>query len=1197
MPVDPAALQVQFAPRMEVLLASLLADLGQGSADPLVRECIVVQNRGMQRWLELQLSAGRGVWANPWFPFPEAFARGLWRRVAPPPTAAEAEEDPRAPDDVETLGWAVAAALPELLDAPAFAPLLAWLGPERDTGRLLGLSRRIARVLDRYLVDRPDILDLWESPAPSVLLPPDLVDLGLEDAAWQAQLWQALGQCSRPLIDGHPARLARRLIARLEALTTAVNPEDAQTVERLRQRLPRVSVFGLSALSGIYVRILGALARLVPVRVYTLAPSPADAEAFLDLVRCRRDGDWGPLGPVAPAAAALELLSPPTAHPLVRDQAAALRGFQTLVALSSAEFQVTVETDSAVLDGQASDGADGPSDLLHRLQADIAAGRPPSPDSLRAAKLRSGRDRSLGLHSCHGPLREAEVLRDQLLAAFDELPDLAPQDVVVMAPDLETYAPYLQAVFGVEEGRQGSIPFRIADRPARAGRPGIQAFAQGLRLLRGRLTAPEVLDLLALEPVRLARGVDVEGLDRLRGWVEGAGIRWGIDGAHRKQVGQPDLEGNTWRWGLTRMFLGWAASGDASSRLATGELLPYDPAGADPRLLGALAEIEDLLVRWREELLEARLTMAAWADHLGGFAAQLLGAGETDQEERLTIERTLGDLVQRADLAGFKAPLGLDAVTGLLAEALEEDPPPRGFLEGAITVCALQPMRAIPFRVVALMGMNDGAFPRSDRPAGFDLAARRPRLGAALRRDTDRLLFLEALVSARERLILTWTGQDARSEALAPPSVVVAELLDVLRDMCAQPGDDALVQRHPLQPFSPAYFGNGDARRWFSYAADYARVGGEERGGLPRSPLLIEPLPPRAQTEDPRILRLEHLTRCWENPARHFLQGRLGIRLADRAARLADREPLALDARLRWRVGDALVDALLQGTDVTEARRRVAAQGLLPLGTPGELAVAELLPVAASIAGLARQLRQGGPRVVALDLPLPAAGVRLTGSLDGLHATGRVEAGYGRLDARRELRLWLRHLTLCSLVQEGALDGVAARSWACGRDEGSAGEGGLLRLEPVPDARVRLEELVRLCLEGENAPLPFYPRAAHAYAKAMAVEGRWELPDGPAGTHLADGSGEALAAAAKAFGAGRDEDAAAAWTERRDLDDPYLALTLGDARPWDEDGDAMDEGWIRAFQHLAITVYAPLAAVAARAKGDTAEAWVEQRQP
>lgn len=1209
MPVDPAALQVRFAPRTEDLLSALLENLSRGSPDPLVRECIVVQNRGMQRWLELQLSAHQGVWANPWFPFPEAFVRGLWRRVDPSSSRYGADKDRRVPPDAETLGWAVAALLPGLLDRPTFKPLRAWLGRRDDAGRQLSLARRIAEVLDGYLVDRPDILTAWEADDRSVQLPPDLADLGAEDAAWQAELWRALRRHPSQLIDDHPARIAERLIERLDHLSASTDPKDAGEVAHLRQRLPRVSVFGLSALSAVYLRILGALAGLVPVRIYTLAPSPTDARAVLDIAR--RAGGWHPgAGPPPIAAEALGLLEPLEAHPLIRGQAAALRGFQMLVALSGARTKLAGDADDPDADaaerqhGEAVAGsaaAAAPRGLLARLQADIARGASAAPAGRPAERPRDGTDRSLGLHSCHGPLREAEVLRDQLLAAFDELPDLAPQDVVVMVPDLETYAPCLQAVFGIDEdGRGAAIPFRIADRPARGGRPGILAFGQALRLLWGRMTAPELLDLLALEPVRAARGVDEEGLDRLRRLVDAVGIRWGIDGAHRQQVGQPGLDGNTWRWGLARLFLGWAAPGDGSTRLAAGEVLPYPAAGAEPWLLGALADLADLLVCQRRQLLDARLTIEGWADELVRFAGQLLGVGEAGREEISSIEGALGSLVERAARAGFRMPLGLDAVTGLLDDALEEDPPPRGFLEGAVTICALQPMRAIPFRVVALIGMNDGAFPRGDRPVGFDLAARRPRLGASIRRDTDRLLFLEALVSARDRFILTWTGQDARSESLSPPSVVVAELLDVLGPMLG-PSDDgaaedcvagiaserpaeALVQQHALHPYSQRYFPARNDPRWFSYAADYARTADRGvAGAAPRPPLLRAALPPRPAPDPPRMLRLESLLRCWENPARYFLQTRLGISLPGRQDRLADREPLTLDPLLRWRVGDALVATLLQGAELAESRSRLAAQGLLPLGTPGALAVADLFPAARAIADLARPLRRGVARILPLDLPLLDGSVHLTGSLDDLYEAGRVEAGYGRLDARRGLRLWLRHLALCALIDRGDLSGTAPCSWAAGRP-GDAGNGSdLLRLERVPDAAALLEALVAGCLRGENAPLPFYPAAARAFARSLGSEGlRLLAAKGEAGP----GPGpavdlvEARRLAAEAFGAGRDEDAASAWSARKDRDDPYLALILGDAAPWDEEGQVADEAWDRDFGRLAALVYGPFLAAA-----------------
>ncbi|MCB0216395.1 MAG: exodeoxyribonuclease V subunit gamma [Chloroflexi bacterium] len=1193
MPSSTPNLDVVYAARTELLLDALVRAVETPLGDPTQRECIVVQNHGMARWLELQLSARLGIWANPWFPFPEAFAYRLWRDLSPTRGGGGRDRFGR-----EGLTWSIAAALPELLDLPDFAPLRGWLGRGADPTRVMALSRRIARVFDGYLLSRPELLIGWEDGPESAWLPADLPAAALEDARWQARLWRAVVARGEAGAE-HPGRRIEALVAALERL-----PEAGPGPGRDRLwRYPRVSVFGLSALSPSYLRILAALARSRPVRLYSLAASPADARRLEALVR--RAG-WDPADSLTEAdlETALALEDPARSHPLVVDQGRAARAFQVLLAQHGARALTLPDRTKTEADGGgsgagwdgAADGAAseaggaarfeaGPESLLARLQADLALGRAPSPQPGLLAAVVAGRDRSIGLHSCHGPLREVEVLRDQLLLAFDELEDLAPHEVVVMAPDVEAYAPYVEAIFGTGRSEGLAIPFRIADRSPRAEAGAAQAFARALHLLRGRMTAPELLDLLALEPVRQARGLGEEGIETLREWVESVGIRWGLDAAHREAVGQPAMAANTWRWGLNRLALGWAAPGDGRARFRG--VLPEPAAGGEPLLLGALADLWDLLARWRDELLEARLGLPDWADRLARLLRELVGDGAPVEEARAQVESALGALVERAREAGYAERLGLDAITDLVAAALDEEPPARGFLEGAVTVCALQPMRAIPFRVVALLGMNDGAFPRGERPLGFDLAARRPRLGDPLARAADRLLFLEALSCARERLLISWTGRLVSNDAALPPSVVVSELLDSLSRMTGasttEGGEAAggLLLEHPLHPFSPRYFvpegRAGHDPRWFSYAGAFAGTAGLAAGPRRARPALLgTPLLDRPDGAPAEAVRLEALARFLEAPARRVLRDRLGIDLPERDAPMAEREPMVLGGLERYRVGESILAALRAGADPAEALAIAVAEGRLPLGTPGRLALQPLEDAARRLLALAAPLCQGGPaRSAPIQLDFPAPDVGLVGRLDQLWPAGRVELGFGRLDARRELRLWVRHLALNAAVEAAGISDCAPQSWAIGRAEkGDAPT--LLHLCPVPDSRARLAELLALWREAETQVPPFYPLAARAFLAAG--------PPSSAASMAEQAAIEAaLRAAGEAFGAGRSEaDPGAPWTRQVDLDEPHLALALGDALPWNEDGELLDPALAARFARLARMVYEPLDAAATR---------------
>ncbi len=1214
MPPQPTP-TLHLAPRTEQLLAALAAHLAEPcSGDPLVRECILVQSRGMQRWLEQQLSAERGVLLDAWFPFPQALVGWLWRRVVRE-GAGTWDEEPG-----EDLRWAVAGLLPGLLERPELAALRRWLGaqPEEGGERLLMLAQPIARVLDRYLFERPDLLDLWEQNPGAAALPPDLAG-GAEEAAWQAPLWRAL-LCERPeLVARHPARRARELLLALERWSTGPGQTPPERQELLR-RLPRLSVFGLSALSATYLRVLAALGRHLPVRVYTLAPSPVDSRRVWNLGR-QAGADGLVLGlPAPPVARLAEPLSQVEAHPLLRSQAGALRGFQFLAALAGVGLELLEGPVSGATDDRAPAqpvaGAGSPPDpvaphaapptLLSSLQADIAADclQPLAPQQIE--RLRQGLDRSLLLHSCHSPLREAEVLKDQLLDAFDQLPDLEPQDVVVMVPDLDRYAPYLQAVLA--DG-PAPIPCRVADQPGGELRAELEAFLQALDLLQGRLSAVQVMDLLARDALQAARGLDADDLDWLREQVAGCGIHWGLDGAQRASLGQPPLEAGTWRWGLARLFLGWAAPGDGQSLLAGGDLLPYPAAGERPDLLAALAGLVQLLERWQQALAPLRQGLEDWARDLGRAARDLFGGPLAPVPELAwRIEARLAGLATVAAEGGFERPLGLEAVRRLLEGMGGEDGPPRGFLEGAVTVCGLQPMRALPFRVLALVGLNAGTLPRSERPPAYDLAGQDSRLGDLTAKDRDRLLFLEALCCARERLILTWTGQDPQSDADLPPSVLVAELQEVVQAMLgsdrraaqgAADDDDAAdplaaeaaeqtaaadevfpLQRHLLHPYGQRYYPAPPSSRWFSYQVDHAAAL-DALGQAPRPPLLDQPLPPQ-EMPAPRVLALSDLRECWQNPARHFLRRRLRIRPAEELLPLADREPQVLGSLSRWQAGERLLRLLDAapapagaGDDriwLERAEALLRAEGLLPLGSPGHLEFQKLLPPTMALARLSRLLRPAPPRGCPVDLrlTLPDGELHLRGALAGLQAQGLVTSSYGRLDGKRTLRAWLEHLVLCSLLQAGALEEVAPCSWVLGRaDKGD--DLRLLVLRQVPEAPRILAQLAAGALANLSWPLNFYPLASAAYAKALGAESLAAWPEGVDG----DAITAALAAAAKAFN-GEAGSSASGWDRKGDVLDPDLDRVLGDARPWDEDGESLDMDAVRAFQVCSAQVYAPL---------------------
>lgn len=1116
-PRRPHRMKVYRSNRVEVLLDALAEVVATPAAGPLDPETIVVHSRAMATWLTMRLAERFGAWAGGAFPFPRRFVQQIFE-------AALGERARGLPAwEADRLVWAIVAELPRHLRDPAFEPLRRFLEADpRPHGRF-ELALRIAEIFDQYAVFRPQMVLDWQRG---------------EGDEWQPILWRAVvGR----LGDAHAAGLA-------EALMTAVERD-----ELAPGVLPaRVTVFGVSTLPPFYVRVLRALSTRVPVHLFVLSPS----REYWAEIRSQREA-------LRAARRAPDRVAAPALHdegnPLLASLGAVGRDFQRVL-----EAEVDY-----VEPGPPLYVADEGTSMLGRLQADVLSLRrrgrrrgddasPVGPGPLPALPITPD-DASIRIHVCHTPMREVEVLHDQLLALVHE-EGVAPHEIVVLTPDMETYGPLIEAALERDRSDPRYLPHAIADRSARATSPVLEALLRVLSLVGSRVTASEVLDLLALEVVRERFAIDPDNYDRAAEWVVDAGIRWGVDAAHRQVHHQPRCSENTWRFGLTRLLLGYALPGREQETFAG--VLPFDEIeGTDAVVLGKLAEFCDALFTALDTLTRPR-ALPAWREAIGATLDTLVASHADSAWEHQQIRDALDKLVADAALAGFDDVVELATIRERIEHRLDTDRPAAGFLTGGVTFCALLPMRSLPFRVVGLLGMNDGSFPRPTRSVGFDLIAAHPRPGDRSRRGDDRYLFLEALLSARERLLVTHVGQSIQDNATLPPSVVVSELLDVLAESFvapehaeAPPSDVAsrtaavhrhVVVRHPMQPFSPRYFAPEPVDpRLFSYARPWqegARALAGEREDRHRAPLFAAALPPAA---GPRDLTIERLVRFYAQPTAQLLGRRLGIYLKDDAKERSDREPMELEGLAQWQVGDRILRHRLEGVPLHRSLELLRAAGVLPLGVPGRCRFDELVGIADPIAATAAAVR-GEARLPDLDVDLQVGDTRLVGRIGARWTGATVQPQFGRIGAKHRLAAWIRHLAA------GTMDPEAARTSAIvGRSDGSGGAH-LCQLRPVSDPAPLLQALVELYWIGQEEPLLLFPRSSLAYAEA--------LPRGEA---------EALAAARKQ------------WADRRngEGEDPHLRRVFGDADPLQASFSVLP-GPMRAgdFPTLSAAVFGPLIA-------------------
>jgi exodeoxyribonuclease V gamma subunit len=1080
-------LHVHRAERADGLVEALRALLADPLPDPFAPEVVAVPTRGMERWLAQRVSdrlgagdgRGDGVCANVGFPSP----RRLVGDAVATASGIEADVDPWRP---ERAVWALLEVVDECQGEPWLASLAAHLGgvgedvdPARRARRFSAV-RHLAELFDRYALHRPEMVRGWARGDDGALP---------ADGAWQAELWR---------------RLRRRMGV----------PDQAERVEaacaRLREEpgiveLPaRLSLFGLTRLPAGHLDVLRALAHGRDVHVFMLHPSPALWEriAPLDLRVVRRREE--------PTVAL-------PANRLLASWGQDAREMQLVLGASEhVDHHHEVEHRTGT--------------LLARLQSDVRADRwpaVPSEDDARPAL--DEHDRSVQIHACHGRARQVEVLRDAILHLLDEDPTLEPRDVIVMCPDIETFAPLIQATFGAgevfedddeldalpEDVRPPDLRVRLADRSIRQTNPVLGVVARLLDLVDERLTASQVLDLADQEPVRRRFELDDDDLARIEDWVAASGIRWGLDAQHRAPFKLDALAAGTWRAGVDRLLVGVTMTED-EQRLFH-DVLPLDDVDSGAiDVAGRFAELVDRLQISLDALSEPK-TIDAWAAAIAGAADALTATGERDAWQRAELDRLLGDVADEAagGTSAGATRLVPAEVRALLADRLKGRPTRANFRTGHLTICTLMPMRSVPHRVVCLLGMDDGVFPRKSPRDGDNLMLADPRVGDRDARTEDRQLLLDALLAATDQLIVTYTGNDERTNLVRPPAVPIGELLDVVdRTVRTDEGRprDRVEIRHPLQPFDPKNFTVGELVPERAWSFDPVTLHGAQAltaDRAPASPFLAGPLPP----QDKALVELEDLVRFAAHPVRAFLRQRLGISVGDYADEVADTLPVELDALERWGVGQRLLDGVLAGAEIEACVAAEIARGTLP---PGRLAIPvidRIRPVVAHIAAAANAELEAGAEPASVDVKVALAdGRSLSGTVAGVYGDVLRSVTYSRVNARHRLAAYVRWLALTAAHPDRPFAAAAVGQAQRGAPDSATIT--IARIPPLADdaatrarlAREQLETLVDLYDRGMREPLPLACMTSAAYAIAAragadagkaarsAWESAWNFP-------------------------------------------------------------------------------------------------------
>jgi exodeoxyribonuclease V gamma subunit len=1058
-------LYIHRSERADALVDGLGALLREPLADVMQAEVVAVPSRGVERWLAQRVSrqlgtrpgGSDGVCANVDFPFPGT----LVGEALSSASGFDPATDPWRP---ERAVWPLLDVVDAHLDEPWLAALAGHLrnaGPDGALRRFATV-RHIADLYDRYGVHRPEMLRSWAAGGTDAITP---------EERWQADLWRRL----REQI-GLPSP-AERLSDACSALR-----QDAPLVDLP----PRVSLFGLTRLPASYLDVLAALAHGRDVHLFLLHPSPVlwdKVAEYRPPKGLRRTED--------PSAAT-------TTNPLLGSWGRDAREMQLVLAGAGDE----------VIDDHRPAAA-GATTLLRRIQNDIRDDRSPTGSSHHPVQdtrpVLDPADHSIAVHACHGRARQVEVIRDAVLHLLEDDPDLEPRDILVMCPDIETYAPFIDATFGAAEpvdddGGPGlpDLRVRLADRSLRQTNPTLSVIARLLELVTERVTASQVLDLAGRDPVRYRFGFDDDDLARLGEWVVTSGVRWGFDAERRAPYKLESLEANTWRAGLDRALLG-VTMAEERQRLVGG-VLPLDDVDSGAiELVGRFAELVDRLDEAVTALGQPQ-TVDAWAVSIAEAADSLTATSDSDAWQREELQRLLDALIGEAttDDAVAEVILEPNDVVSLLTDRLKGRPTRANFRTGHLTVCTLVPMRSVPHRVVCLLGLDDGAFPRVSERDGDDLTLADPHLGDRDPRSEDRQLLLDALMAATDTLLVTYTGRDERTNVARPPAVPVGELLDVVertvRTEDGSPVRGRIVVEHPLQPFDARNYTVGGLVPGRLWGFDPVNLEGAKASVNPRrppDPFLPGPLP----DIDTAVVELDDLDRFLRHPVRAFLRQRLGIRLGLDVADVDDALPVELDALERWALGDRLLTARMAGAELEACVAAERARGVLPPGALAERIFDRVVPDVQAIAAAATHDALHDVEPVSMDVNITLAdGTRIVGTAPQVRGDVIHAVSFSKLGPHQRLQAWLRLLALTAGHPDRAFTAMTVGRL---RENGPPRtDVSVARIEALgADAATRqrtagrhLQELVDLYRRGMREPVPIYCKTTAAWARGSATK-------------------------------------------------------------------------------------------------------------
>jgi exodeoxyribonuclease V gamma subunit len=1060
-------------------LADQLANIVQKPlSSPIKPEVIVVQSPGMERWISMQLAGRLGIWSNCKYFFPNKIVSEIFSRTVSGFTDKRVFE-------TEAVAWQIVKILPDCLSLNGFDNLRDYLTGTDGYFKCYELASRIADTFDQYLTYRPDMILDWDNG---------------NDKSWQAELWRMLAKGRDLLL---PPDLRKAFFDKLK---------DSSVIDFTL--LPeRISVFGISTMPKYHMDILAAISGFIKVNIFFMNP-------------CREY--WADIYPEKNIAKTMGKYK----DNFTSDELHLEKGNSLLASMGSlggdflsmlTGYENTQEHTNFIEPGRDS--------LLHSIQCDILdmidrrALNENEHNIFAPEKLKQ--DTSVRIHSCHSFMRELEVLYDNLLDMFNNDPELEPRDIIVMTPDIEIYSPYISAIFNDPAHEKNRIPFSIADKNIHKDNHIVKTFFTILDLINSRYESSKLIDILENNNVLNKFGLSLSDLELIRKWIKGTNINWGIDADFRKDLDLPAFEENTWKYGLERLLLGYAMPGSVETMYRN--VMPYDIEGSESVILGKFIEYFNS-IEGITKSISAKYSLSGWYSVLDELIEKIFDSNENIENIQI-IRNAIGNFDSMEEKSGFHETVELEIIKTWLENFFNKKRITSGFITGSVTFCAMLPMRSIPFKVICLIGMNDSAFPVADTKVSFDLIAQNPRRGDRSRRDDDRYLFLESIISAKKNLYISYVGQNIQDNSEIQPSVVVSELLDYIE---AYAGKDNIIKdyiyvKHPLQAFSLKYFTNN--ANLFSYSEVNRKAGIVAASERKESDLFIKGKLSN-DYKAPETISLGDLTAFFTNPAKHLLTTKLGIYLDDSTDSLDDKEPFTVEKLKKYQLEDIISRHYFEGHDVEKIYNLVRSAGMLPHGITGRALFDNIIP---EVKDFNRRIKEiaGDGKLVPIEIDININSYRLYGRLDNIWQSSMIQYRYAKTKVKDRLRAWILHAALNASGNRA----YPMNSMLVCKDES-------WNMEPLDTCKDVLKDILNIYIKGQNELIRFFPESSYEYAVSIF---KHDSPD------------KAWYAAEKKWAGSDYKDA------RGENSDEYYSLCFKDISPFNDE-----------FKNISLKIYEPM---------------------